>query len=227
MIYARWNSPAHIRSRAIDNVKAEANRFGCVLPDDKIDNTYTHGQLLENAERLLKDAVNDSLSRDLHEVAKVCGSLKSGTHEALCQTSNTKDFGIGSTDEYKMPDGWDLPTNTEIWDQRDRLAKAAALILMEIERLDRIRVNGRKYGQGIFDPVHIADAKAGEAASLKQSKRQRKQQQLDIYQQMADTTVSNFSIAGSNVTASTQSQFAGAIQPMPEAVSCPVHRKKY
>jgi hypothetical protein len=222
MIYARWNSPESIRRRIVNNVTNEAKSFGYTVSNDAVDTTYTQGQLLEHAEMLLKDAVNDSLSRDLREVAKVHGALKAGNLDAYSGVVNTKDFGMGTDDQYEMPKDWTLPVNWSLWDQRDRLNKAAALIIMEIERLDRLHRDGRNLGYGIFNSDHKTEKKEADAAFGKQAKARRKQEQLDIYQQFVDTAPS-FTIAGSNVTASSQSQFSGTVQPMPQAVPCPVH----
>lgn len=222
MIYARWNSPESLRRRIVNNVTNEAKSFGYTVSNDAVDTTYTQGQLLEHAEMLLKDAVNDSLSRDLREVAKVHGALKAGSHDAYSGVVNSKDFGMGTDDQYEMPKDWTLPVNWSLWDQRDRLNKAAALIIMEIERLDRLNRDGRNLGYGIFNSDHKAEKKEADAAFNKQAKARRKQEQLDIYQQFVDTAPS-FTIAGSNVTASSQSQFPGTVQSMPQAVPCPVH----
>ncbi len=223
MIYSRWNSPSAIRNRAMRNIKRQAQSFGYTMPNDKIDTTYTHGQLLEHAELLLKDAVNSSLSRDLHEVGKVYSGVKVGDHQAWNSTANNKDFGMGTSNEYSLPNEWSLPDMNEVYDQRDRLNKAAALIIMEIERLDRMNIDGRSLGYGVFDAEYKADKKEADAALSKQSNRHRKQQNLDIYQQMADTMTLTSNVAGSNVTASTQPQFTGIVQQMPQAVPCPVH----
>lgn len=223
MIYARWNSPKAMRNRITRGIHNQAQSYGFSMSRDKIDINYTHGQLIENAELLLKDAVNSSLSRDSHEIAKVYNSFKQGDHEAYCQTGNTKDYGMGTSDAYGLPKEWALPDKNEVWDQRDRLSKAAALIIMEIERLDRMNIDGRKIGYGIFDAEYRASRKEADAATVKQTKRYRKQQELDICKQLADNTTLTSNVAGSNVTASTQPLFPGAIQQMPQTVPCPVH----
>lgn len=223
MIYTKWNSPEAVRRRVTGHITQEARQFGRCMPNDKIDVNYTTGQLLENAEYLLKDAIDDSRSRDLHEVAKVSQSLKDGSTAAYHSTSNTKDFGIVGGGEYEPPKDWSLAPIT-LWDQRDRLRKAAALIIMELERLDRMNMNGRDVGYGMFNPEHMAEKKAADTALEKMRQARAKRQELDIYKQIMDNTGSVLTSNGiANVTASSQPQFSGAVQPMPQTIPCQVY----
>lgn len=214
MLYTKWNSPEALRSRVIRSVTQETKTLNYSTPNDKADVDYAQGQLLENAGYLLKDAIDLSQSRDLHEVVKVSQSIKNGDHVAYHNTANLNDFGMQKIDG--LPENWSLP-EIGIYDQRDRLRKAAALIIMELERLDRMGINGRDVGYGMFNPEHMAEKKASDASLLKMRNAHSKKQQLDIYRQLADSAGAqiNQHYAGSNVTTSTQPQFTGTVQPMP------------
>lgn len=218
---SKWNSPQSMRKRHIHCIRNEASGLGYYMPEEKIDTEYTDGKLIANAELLLKDAVNASVTRDLSVTAKTYSEFKHGVF--VPYTSNTRDYGMGTEEDYKVPDGWNLPPKIEIYNQRDRLTKAAALILMEIARLDRMGVDGRNLGYDIFNPTARADKKLADEAVAKQAAKQRKQEMLDIYNQLSQTADQNPTYGSANVTASSQPQFTGTIQPVPKAVPCPVH----
>lgn len=221
---SRWNSPQAVRRRSVRNIKREATSFDYTMSNETIDTEYTDGKLIANAELLLKEAVDASAKRDLSVVSSIYGDLKTGNHETFNNTPNQRDIGMGDQEDYELPKSWNLPVHIKPWDQRDRLTKVAALVLMELERLDRMSVDSRSLGYDIFNPTVRADKELADKAIAKQSNANRKRELLDISNQLRQTAGSVLTPNGyANVTASTQPQLTGTIQPVPQAVSCPVH----
>lgn len=217
---SRWNSPSMLRNRNMRNITAEAKSFDYVIPNKCIDNDLEQGQLIKNATLLLNDALEDSRSRDLSVVAKTWHDLGHGSLTTFNNVVNTKDYGIGEDDTYEKPKDWDLPCELNLLDQRTRLQKAAALILMELERLDRMNIIGRESGYGMFNPEHKEEKETSNTITKQLRKRVNKLQKLDIYEQAAYPTPTATSGCNINVAASSQSQFIGDVQPMPQAVPC-------
>lgn len=219
---SRWNSPQAVRRRNVRNIKRETASFDYTMSNETIDTEYTDGKLIANAELLLKEAVDASAKRDLSVVSSIYGALKTGNHNVLDNTPNQRDFGMGNKEDYEVPKGWNLPANVEVWDQRDRLTKVAALVLMELERLDRMSADSQSLGYDIFNPTVRADKELADKAIAKQSNANRKREMLDISNQLRQTAGQIPAYGSANVTASTQPQLTGTIQPVPQAVPCPV-----
>ncbi len=219
---SKWNSPQSMRRRTTQHINREADTFNRTMPSEMIDTEYTDGRLLANAELLLKDAVDASLTRDLSVASSIYGALKTGDHETFNSTPNQRDYGMSKDEDYATPAGWNLPNAAGIYDQRDRLTKICALVMMEIERLDRMGLDARSLGYDIFNPTARADKKLADEAIAKQSSANRKREMLDISNQLRQTAGQIPAYGSANVTASTQPQFTGTIQPVPQAVPCPV-----
>lgn len=221
-----WTSPQAIRKRSVRSIKREADNFGYTISNETIDTEYIDGKLIANAELLLKEAVNASAKRDLSVVSSIYGELKTGNYETFNNTPNQRDIGMGDQEDYELPKSWNLPVHIKPWDQRDRLTKVAALVLMELERLDRMGFDSRTLGYDIFNPEARADKEAADKAIAKQSNINRKREMremLDISSRLGQTAGQIPTYGSANVTTSTQPQFTGAVQPMPQAVPCPVH----
>lgn len=199
---AKWKSNAAIRSRILRQVGRNLNSIRVFEPDTQ---KYVKGELIDAACKLSNKVLEGTQTRDMLQVASIVEGVN-----VYSQATHSRDIGVHITDpaEYDTPpENWPInPHTAGAWDNRDRLIKATALLISEIERLDTMMYDVADHGFDALDKETLEDSKKSAKLKSKYDRKMYKTQQpvdiSSIKQYIgSNVTLNNTSVPNVNSTA--------------------------